>query len=104
MVACAESKSLGTLIGMGLPPGIFAVVPLANGGAVITDMVKQEERGFALAMFTIGNLLGPIVSPICGGSWLQPRGGIECFGFLLLLCVFIVSIFQWVILYFHGYG
>ena len=73
-IACAESKSLGTLIGMRLLQGIFAAVPLNNGGAVIADMVKREERGFALAMFTMGILLGPVVGPV-GGAFLAAAKG-----------------------------
>ena len=73
-IACAESKSLGTLIGMRLLQGIFAAVPLTNGGAVIADMVKQEERGFALSMFTMGILLGPVVGPVCGGFLAAAKG------------------------------
>jgi MFS family permease len=92
-VACAESKSLGALIGMRLPQVIFAAVPLTNGGAVIADMVKQEERGFALAMFTTRILLGPTIGPICPGFLAAARGWSWVFGLLLLLCVFIVSIF-----------
>jgi MFS family permease len=52
---------------MRLLQGIFAAVPLSMGGAVIADMVKQEEREFALSMFTMGILLGSIVGPVCGG-------------------------------------
>lgn len=73
-IACAESKSLGTLIGMRLLQGVFAAVPLTNGGAVIADMVKQEERGFALAMLTMGILLGPTVGPVCGGFLAAAKG------------------------------
>jgi len=44
----------------------FAAVPLTNGGGIIADMVKQEERGFAMGLFTTGTLLGPIIGPIAG--------------------------------------
>jgi MFS family permease len=39
---------------------------LTNGGAIIADMVKQDKRGFAMAIFTLGMLLGSVVGPVCG--------------------------------------
>jgi multidrug resistance protein len=66
-IACAVSKSLNMLIGMRLLQGTFASVPLTNGGGIIADMVRQEERGFAMAMFTLGTLFGPVIGPVAGG-------------------------------------
>jgi hypothetical protein len=63
-IACALSTSLDMLIVFRLLQGIFAAVPLTNGGGVIADTVKQEERGFALAMFTFGLLAGPVVGSL----------------------------------------
>ncbi|KAG9247578.1 cycloheximide resistance protein [Calycina marina] len=65
-VGCALSTSLNMLIGMRLLQGTFAAVPLTNGGGIIADMVRQEERGFAMGVFTTGTLIGPIVGPIAG--------------------------------------
>jgi multidrug resistance protein len=73
-VACAVSPNLNTLIGMRLLQGIFAAVPLTNGGGVIADTVKQEERGFALALFTLGLLAGPVVGPVIGGFLSAAKG------------------------------
>jgi multidrug resistance protein len=73
-VACALSKNLNTLIGMRLLQGIFAAAPLTNGGAIIADMVKQEKCGFAMAMFTLGMLLGSVVGPVCGGFLTADKG------------------------------
>jgi hypothetical protein len=73
-VACALSKNLNTLIGMRLFQGIFAAAPLTNGGAIIADMVKQEKRGFAMVIFTLGMLLGSVVGPVCGGFLAADKG------------------------------
>lgn len=73
-IACAVSPNLSTLIGMRLLQGIFAAVPLTNGGGVIADTVKQEERGLALAMFTLGLLAGPVVGPVAGGFLCAAKG------------------------------
>lgn len=93
-IACAESKTLGTLIGMRLLQGIFAAVPLTNGGAVIADMVKQEERGFALSMFTMGILLGPIVGPVCGGFLSAAKGWRWVFWVIAIMVRSFYSIFS----------
>jgi MFS family permease len=69
-VACALLKNLNTLIGMRLLQGIFAAALLTNGGAIIADMVKQEERGW----FTLGILLGSVVGPVCGGFLAAGKG------------------------------
>ncbi|TVY64176.1 Efflux pump radE, partial [Lachnellula suecica] len=73
-VACAVSSSLNMLIGFRLLQGIFGSVPLTNAGAIIADMVKQEVRGFAMAMFTLGVLLGPVVGPVSGGFLSAAKG------------------------------
>jgi multidrug resistance protein len=73
-IACAVSKSLSVLIGMRLLQGTFAAASLTNGGAIIADMVRQEERGFAMAMYTLGILLGPSVGPVAGGFLAAAKG------------------------------
>lgn len=73
-VACALSTSLNMLIGMRLLQGIFAAVPLTNGGAIVADMVRQEERGFAMAMLTLGVLMGPVIGPVTGGFLAAAKG------------------------------
>lgn len=73
-IACAASNSLNMLIGMRFMQGIFAAVPLTNGGGIIADMVYQRRRGFALSMFTLGILLGPIIGPVTGGFVSAAKG------------------------------
>ena len=63
-----------SLIGMRLLQGIFAAVPLTNGGAIVADMVRQEERGFAMAMLTLGVLMGPVIGPVTGGFLAAAKG------------------------------
>jgi len=73
-IACAVSPNLTVLIVMRLLQGIFAAVPLTNGGGVIADTVRQEERGLALAMFTLGLLAGPVIGPVVGGFLTAAKG------------------------------
>jgi multidrug resistance protein len=73
-IACGLSTNMNMLIGFRLLQGIFAAVPLTNGGGVIADIVRQEERGFALAMFTLGLLTGPVIGPVAGGFLAAAKG------------------------------
>ncbi|TVY58113.1 Efflux pump radE [Lachnellula cervina] len=73
-IACGVSSNLNMLIGFRLMQGIFGSVPLTNAGAVIADMVRQEVRGFAMAIFTLGVLLGPVIGPVSGGFLSAAKG------------------------------
>jgi multidrug resistance protein len=73
-IACALASDLNMMIVFRLFQGIFGSVPLTNGGGLIADMIKQEERGFALAMFTLGVLLGPVVGPVSGAFLAASKG------------------------------
>lgn len=66
-IACAVAPSFKTLIAFRFLAGLFGSVPLTNGGGTIADMIAQEKRGTAMAVFAIGPLLGPIIGPVAGG-------------------------------------
>jgi MFS family permease len=58
-----------------LPPGyaLFADPrPPQVGGGVLGDIWRTEERGKAIAIYSLAPLLGPVVGPICGG-WIAER-------------------------------
>ncbi|PVH96076.1 MFS general substrate transporter [Periconia macrospinosa] len=73
-ILCAESKSLAMLAIARLLQGTLASVPMVNGGALIADMVKQEERGLALSIYTMGILIAPSVGPVAGGFLATAKG------------------------------
>ena len=50
------------------------------GGATIGDMFPNGKRGAALAMWGLGNQLGPIVGSIIGGFLSQTKGWRWVFG------------------------
>ncbi|KAE8450754.1 hypothetical protein EG329_005667 [Mollisiaceae sp. DMI_Dod_QoI] len=66
-MACALSKNMAMFIVFRLLAGCAGSAPLALGGGTIADLIPQEERGGAMAMFAIGPLLGPVIGPIIGG-------------------------------------
>ncbi|KAK3496428.1 major facilitator superfamily domain-containing protein [Neurospora crassa] len=67
LIACAEAPSLNALIAFRFLSGIFGSCPVTNGGGTISDMITQEKRATAMALMTMGVLLGPIIAPIIGG-------------------------------------
>jgi hypothetical protein len=59
-IACARSTNLNMLIGFRLLAGTFGSAPLVNGGGSIADIIVQEKRGGAMALFAMGPIVGPI--------------------------------------------
>jgi len=73
-VACAVSSNLNMLIGFRFLAGCAGGGPLTLGGGTIADTVKQERRGVALTIYTMGPLLGPIIGPVAGGFLSEAEG------------------------------
>ncbi|KAI0204356.1 cycloheximide resistance protein [Astrocystis sublimbata] len=97
-VACALAPSLNALIAFRFLAGLFGVAPITNGGGTIADMVKQEKRGTALAIFSVGPVLGPIIGPIGGGFLSNAKGWRWNFwlltivsGFVTILMLFVMK-------------
>ena len=62
------------LIGFRFMAGVFGSTPITIGGGTTSDMFRTEERGAAMAVWSIGPLLGPVVGPIMG-SYLSAAKG-----------------------------
>ncbi|KAG5970586.1 hypothetical protein E4U55_001572, partial [Claviceps digitariae] len=73
-LGCALSPNLPALIIFRMLAGMEASAVLNIGGATVADMFVQEERGFAMAVWTFGPLLGPAVGPVAGGYLTQSKG------------------------------
>jgi len=74
VVGCALAPTLSSLIAFRFLSGIFGACPLTNGAGSIADMIAQEKRGAAMAIFAIGPLLGPIIGPVAGGFLADAEG------------------------------
>jgi len=48
-------------------------------------MIAQENRGAAMAAFSVGPLLGPIIGPVAGGFLAQAKGWRWVFWLLVIL-------------------
>ncbi|KAH7390119.1 major facilitator superfamily domain-containing protein [Cadophora sp. MPI-SDFR-AT-0126] len=66
-IVCGESVNLGMLLAFRFWAGCAGVAPLTIGAGSIGDLMVAEERGGAMAIFSLGPLLGPIIGPIAGG-------------------------------------
>ncbi|KAF2691191.1 MFS general substrate transporter [Lentithecium fluviatile CBS 122367] len=66
-LGCALAPNLGALIAMRFFAGLGGSACLTIGSGVISDLFLTEERGKAMAMYSLGILFGPVLGPICGG-------------------------------------
>ncbi|THH12222.1 hypothetical protein EW145_g147 [Phellinidium pouzarii] len=66
-LACAFSPNTGALIAFRFLSGLGGSAPVAIGGGVIGDMFAEHNRATAMAIFTLGPLIGPAVGPVAGG-------------------------------------
>jgi DHA2 family multidrug resistance protein len=66
---CGAAQSLGQIVLFRVLQGMFgaALVPLSQ--ATLLDIYPYERRGFAMAVWGVGVMLGPIMGPTVGG-WL----------------------------------
>jgi multidrug resistance protein len=73
-IACAVSSNMGMLIGFRFLAGCMGATPLTIGGGTIGDMFRREERGVAMATWSIGPLLGPVIGPVAGAYLGEAKG------------------------------
>jgi MFS transporter, DHA2 family, multidrug resistance protein len=66
---CGISQNVGQIVTFRIMQGMFgaALVPLSQ--SVILDAYPFEQRGHAMAVWSVGVMLGPIMGPTLGG-WL----------------------------------
>jgi MFS transporter, DHA2 family, multidrug resistance protein len=64
---CGAAQSLGQIVVFRLLQGMFsaALVPLSQ--ATLLDIYPHERRGFAMAIWGVGVMIGPIMGPTLGG-------------------------------------
>src|SRR3954454_18646084 len=69
---CGAAQSLGQIVVFRILQGMFgaALVPLSQ--ATLLDIYPPERRGFAMAIWGVGVMLGPIMGPTLGGWLTEP--------------------------------
>ncbi|KAJ7871869.1 major facilitator superfamily domain-containing protein [Mycena olivaceomarginata] len=65
-IGCGFAQNTGELLAFRFLSGLGGSAPLAIGGGVLGDIWDAEERGQALAIYSLAPLLGPVVGPLCG--------------------------------------
>ncbi|KAF4285300.1 hypothetical protein CNMCM8689_005097 [Aspergillus fumigatus] len=65
-VACALSISMPMLIIVRFLTGLVGAAPLTIGPGTVADCFRQEQRGRAMAIWTMPVLLGPCLGPAIG--------------------------------------
>ncbi|PWW75901.1 MFS general substrate transporter [Tuber magnatum] len=66
--ACGFSQTKTQMVAFRFLSGLGGSAPLPVGGAVLSDLWNAEQRGRAMALYSLAPLLGPtIVGPIAGG-------------------------------------
>lgn len=59
-VGCSQSTNVGMFLAFRLLAGAAGACYMTTGGGTIADLLPKEERGAAMALFTVGPLLGPV--------------------------------------------
>ncbi|PVH80244.1 MFS general substrate transporter [Cadophora sp. DSE1049] len=64
---CGFARSKEQMMAFRFLSGLGASAPQAIGGGVISDCWRAEERGKAVAIYSLAPFLGPSLGPIAGG-------------------------------------
>lgn len=81
-IGCALAPDISTLIVFRFFSGVGGAGCLTLGGAVIGDLFRPEQRGFAMGIWTFGPLIGehiPLLHPrLRGRARMQPQDQRDC--------------------------
>ncbi|KAK5164293.1 uncharacterized protein LTR77_009988 [Saxophila tyrrhenica] len=66
-LACGFSNTIPEIIAFRFLSGLGGSAPLGIGGGVLGDVWLPQERGRAMALYSLMPLLGPAIGPIAGG-------------------------------------
>ncbi|KAL1956579.1 hypothetical protein VTO42DRAFT_7050 [Malbranchea cinnamomea] len=65
--ACGFAQSRSQILAFRFLSGLGGSAPQALGGGVLSDCWRAEERGKAIAIYSLAPFIGPAVGPIAGG-------------------------------------
>ncbi|KAK2767080.1 hypothetical protein FQN54_006399 [Arachnomyces sp. PD_36] len=95
MIACAVAPNVGSFLFFRTVAGWFGSAPVTIGGGSIADLIPQEQRGVAMALFVLGPLLGPAIGPVIGG-FLSEYVGWEWVFWLIAIMSGVLSIVSFI--------
>ncbi|KAI0059359.1 MFS polyamine transporter [Artomyces pyxidatus] len=67
-LSCGFTQNTGQLLAFRFLAGLGGSAPFAIGGAVIGDLFSPDQRGQAIAIYSLAPNLGPVIGPIAG-AW-----------------------------------
>ncbi|KAF4618567.1 hypothetical protein D9613_010177 [Agrocybe pediades] len=73
-LGCAFSPGIGSLIAFRFLAGFSGSAPIAIGGGSVSDLFAPRDRASAMALYSLGPLLGPAIGPVAGGFITQGVG------------------------------
>ncbi|KAF5390887.1 hypothetical protein D9757_004505 [Collybiopsis confluens] len=85
-LGCAFAPNVNAFIGFRCLSGLSGSAPIACGGGSIGDLFSERERASAMAIYSLGPLIGPAVGPIAGGFIAQNIDAKWVFIILAVLC------------------
>ena len=91
-MCCGLATSMPMLIVFRLLTGLVGACPLTIGPGTVSDLFRQQERGRAMAIFTMPVLFGPSVGPAVGAYVSRAIGWRWTF-WLLIIMVSLLSVF-----------
>ncbi|KAG1724530.1 MFS polyamine transporter [Suillus lakei] len=71
-IGCGFAQTESQLLAFRFLAGLGGSAPMSIGSGVVGDCWRPDERGQALAIYSLAPLLGPVVGPITG-AWIAER-------------------------------
>ncbi|OSD01877.1 MFS polyamine transporter [Trametes coccinea BRFM310] len=71
-LGCGFAQNSGELIAFRFLSGIGGSAAPSIGGGVLGDVWRSDQRGQAVALYSLAPLLGPVIGPACG-AWIAQR-------------------------------
>ncbi|KAF9531460.1 MFS polyamine transporter [Crepidotus variabilis] len=88
-LGCGFAQTKEQLLAFRFLAGLGGSAPLAIGGGVLGDIWPAEQRGKAIAIYSLAPLLGPVIGPVCGG-WIAEKSTWRwVFWSTSIVCVFV---------------
>lgn len=83
-IGCALAPNLGAMIVFRLITGILCSPSLATGGASLSDFFSKKVLTYAIAIWSIAAIVGPVIAPILGAAMYVAEGWRFIFWFLMM--------------------
>ncbi|KAI0751858.1 MFS polyamine transporter [Daedaleopsis nitida] len=72
-LVCAFARNPAEMVVFRFLSGFGGSGTLSIGGGVLGDVWRPEQRGQAIALYSLAPMLGPVIGPICG-AWIAEKG------------------------------